>query len=333
MSAAMLASLLSLLPAVASALTVASSTHTLQPRRAIVVLANIEDPAPAPNSPFIELDSTLEGKVVVMPRAAVEESQVKLRLQRLKDRRNARAWNGGLLTVILLTALYCVLQNDVGALISLYTTPDWAIPEVASSRTEIVETVLLRLPGDWIRWYDASALSRPILTKACTSGVCYAAGDLVAQATTGATLASLDLRRSARSAAAGFIGHGPVAHYWLQFVDEQMSFGGAWWAFVPKIIVDQGPMSIVYNTVYTVLIGTFALRAPRDIIGDVRQTWWPGMQASIKFWPLVHLVTFSPLVPLELKLLWVDAVEIVWVAILARVNAREAERDQLAAQA
>ena len=27
--------------------------------------------------------------------------------------------------------------------------------------------------------------------------------------------------------------------------------------------------------------------------------------------------------PLELKLLWIDAVEIVWVAILSRVNARE----------
>ena len=48
-------------------------------------------------------------------------------------------------------------------------------------------------------------------------------------------------------------------------------------------------------------------------------------QASLKFWPFVHLVTFSPLVPLELKPLWVDAVEVVWVAILSRVNAREHE--------
>ena len=75
--------------------------------------------------------------------------------------------------------------------------------------------------------------------------------------------------------------------------------------------------------VYTLLIGLLALRPAREIATDVRETWWPGMKASVKFWPAVHLVTFSPLVPLELKLLWIDAVEIIWVAILSRINARE----------
>ena len=48
-------------------------------------------------------------------------------------------------------------------------------------------------------------------------------------------------------------------------------------------------------------------------------------QASLRFWPFIHLLTFSPLIPIELKLLWVDAVEVVWIAILSRVNARENE--------
>ena len=110
---------------------------------------------------------------------------------------------------------------------------------MASSRAEICVQLLARLPGDWLQWYDASALSRPLVTKACTSAVCYYAGDIVGQLSTGRTLASLDLVRSGRSAAAGFIGHGPVAHYWLQFVDEQLSFGGAWWALPVKIAADQ----------------------------------------------------------------------------------------------
>lgn len=37
------------------------------------------------------------------------------------------------------------------------------------------------------------------------------------------------------------------------------------WASIPKIIFDQGPMSIVYNTIYTVLIGAFALSPPGGI--------------------------------------------------------------------
>ena len=58
-------------------------------------------------------------------------------------------------------------------------------------------------------------------------------------------------------------------------------------------------MSIVYNTFYTVLIGAFALRPPGAVWTDVRDTWWPGMKASVKFWPFIHLITFSPLIPCE----------------------------------
>ena len=82
-------------------------------------------------------------------------------------------------------------------------------------------------------------------------------------------------------------------------------------------------MSIVYNTIYTTLIGAFELRAPSAVLRDVRTTWWPSMRSSLCFWPPVHLVTFSTLIPPELKLLWVDAMEIVWIAILSAVNERE----------
>jgi len=71
----------------------------------------------------------------------------------------------------------------------------------------------------------------------------------------------------------------------------------------------------------------FALRAPEAVWKDVRETWWPGMKASVKFWPAVHLITFSPLLPLELKLLWIDLMEIVWISILSRVNAGETDGD------
>ena len=151
-----------------------------------------------------------------------------------------KVFNLGVISAVLLTAAYLVIQADLLAIISLYQTPDWALtPEVASSRAEICGAVLARLPGDWLNWYDASALSRPLVTKACTSAACYYAGDIVGQLSTGRDLAGLDLQRSSRSAAAGFIGHGPVAHYWLQFVDTQLSFGGAWWALPVKIAADQ----------------------------------------------------------------------------------------------
>mmetsp|Transcript_12493 Transcript_12493/g.33222 ORF Transcript_12493/g.33222 Transcript_12493/m.33222 type:complete len:125 (+) Transcript_12493:272-646(+) len=98
----------------------------------------------------------------------------------------------------------------------LYAQPDWPIPDVAS-RWEVAITLLQRLPSDWLGWYGAEALARPVLTKASTSAVRYFSGDLIAQCVSGKDLAALNLNRSTRSAAAGFIGHGPVAHYWLAF--------------------------------------------------------------------------------------------------------------------
>jgi len=265
-------------------------------------LPRIRDPtryrAPAPTSVFGSLDTS--------------------------EARSSALINGACVGTLALIGVSCVVHHDVAAIASLYAQPDYSIPEV-TSRFDIATDVLLRLPSDWLAWYDAEALKFPIMTKASTSATCYFVGDILAQTIRGKRIDTLDLLRSTRSAAAGFIGHGPVAHFWLQFVETYLSFDGAWWAVVPKIVFDQGPMSIVYNTVYTLLIGILALRSPEVLMADVRDTWWPAMKASIKFWPIVHLFTFSPFIPVELKLLWIDVMEIIWIAILSQVNARESE--------
>jgi protein Mpv17 len=199
-------------------------------------------------------------------------------------------------------------MHDVAT--TLAVTPD----EVKASLTMIRD-----LPLQWLNWYDNKAIEFPLMTKAATSGVCYSIGDLCAQGIAGVNTSTVDLARSARSGAAGFIGYGPPAHYWLNFLDQYMSFGGAWWAVVPKIALTQGPMSVVYNTLYSLLIGAFAFRDPRQVLKDVRDAAVPGFISALKFWPAIHLVTFS-VIPIELQVLWVDAAEIVWICILSQVN-------------
>ena len=45
------------------------------------------------------------------------------------------------------------------------------------------------------------------------------------------------------------------------------------------------------------------------------------MVSSWRFWPAVQLVSYSPLIPVDFKLLWIDTMEIAWVAYLsATVN-------------
>lgn len=220
------------------------------------------------------------------------------------------AINAAALGALLIAASYGVLHHDIEALSSLPANVD---------RLHAASSMLQHLPAEWLEWYDHEALTFPLVTKASTSGVCYVLGDLCAQALSGKDLSTIRLDRAARSGVAGFVGHGPIAHYWLEFLDKFMSFGGAWWAVPAKIVADQGPMSIVYNTIYSLLIGVLALRDPREVLGDVKSAFVPGFLASIRFWPVVHLVTFG-LIPIELQLLWIDVAEIVWVCILSQVN-------------
>jgi len=205
---------------------------------------------------------------------------------------------------------YGVFHHDIEILASLPANVD---------HLRVASSLLGHLPKDWLAWYDQAALTSPLITKASTSGVCYVLGDLAAQGLSGKDLSTLKLDRAARSGIAGFVGHGPVAHYWLGFLDQYMSFNGAWWSVLVKIVIDQGPMSVVFNTIYSLLLGALAFRNPVEVLRDVRAAFVPGFLASIRFWPAVHLVTFG-LIPLELQLLWIDMLEIVWICILSQVN-------------
>eukprot|EP00747_Dinoflagellata_sp_TGD_P214944 gnl/TRDRNA2_/TRDRNA2_87740_c0_seq1.p1 gnl/TRDRNA2_/TRDRNA2_87740_c0~~gnl/TRDRNA2_/TRDRNA2_87740_c0_seq1.p1 ORF type:complete len:399 (-),score=56.16 gnl/TRDRNA2_/TRDRNA2_87740_c0_seq1:199-1395(-) len=196
--------------------------------------------------------------------------------------------------------------------------PDLAALAISPDEMKAALSMLQELPREFFEWYDAQALEFPLRTKACTSGFCYSLGDMGAQAFAGQNLTTINFARSARSGAAGFVGHGPVAHYWIQFLETYLSFGGAWWAVFPKIIANQ-PMNIVYNTIYSCVTGALSFRKPKDVLRDVRAAAWPGFIASIKFWPFVNLVTFG-LIPIELRVAWVDTVKIVWICILSRIN-------------
>lgn len=58
------------------------------------------------------------------------------------------------------------------------------------------------------------------------------------------------------------------------------------------------------------------LQSPKQIWSDIKRTTIPLIVSGLKLWPFVHCITYG-LIPLENRLLWVDAVEIVWVTILA----------------
>jgi len=225
---------------------------------------------------------------------------------------------------------YSLLETDIRAVFALYyfdLGPD-VYPGFA--RWVVALDLFLRLPGELLHQYELLVPTNPVFYKACTSGVAYTFGDFISQIYQGRDLSTLDLPRSFRSGTAGFIGHGPLCHFWMLAMERYLDFGGAWWATGFKVLADQTVWSLYLNACYSFLIGSLAFRNPGDVWKDVKATSWPALRSSWRFWPFVHCISFSHAVPLDLKLLWVDVMEVVWVTILSRVaNQDGAEEEEV----
>eukprot|EP00617_Octactis_speculum_P016780 CAMPEP_0185750318 /NCGR_PEP_ID=MMETSP1174-20130828/9087_1 /TAXON_ID=35687 /ORGANISM="Dictyocha speculum, Strain CCMP1381" /LENGTH=368 /DNA_ID=CAMNT_0028426831 /DNA_START=165 /DNA_END=1271 /DNA_ORIENTATION=- len=248
-------------------------------------------------------------------REELDKAIVYARFMKINLLNNIALFNGAVIVFFVSAAGYNLFHEYVEAAIALFYYND----SMEASALATTMALIFKFPMDSISNYASLVATNPIFYKACTSGVAYTLGDFVSQVYQGRTLDTIDLARSARSGTAGFIGHGPLCHYWMTFMENYLDFGGAWWATGIKVIADQTVWSIWLNACYSFIIGILAFRDPKVVWEDVKKTSWPALRTSWRFWPFVHVISFSHIVNLDLKLLWVDAMEIVWVTLLSKV--------------
>lgn len=187
--------------------------------------------------------------------------------------------------------------------------------------------------------YQTLAISWPIVTKAFTSGIAYFVGDVIAQRFEGVgqeenveeaplkepnTFGKVDASRVARSTIVGFVAHGPQLHAWGVWLESFVVLGTSPLAkrsavFV-KILLDQTIFTMYWNGSYCAFIEILRGASMREAWHSVYVSAWPSLRSSWCFWPLVHTVTYS-VMPIHLRVLWIDVVEIVWVAILSTIAA------------
>lgn len=195
--------------------------------------------------------------------------------------------------------------------------------------------IVQQLPSSNWRDYDNAVNSNPMLTKACISGVVYTLGDCSAQVYEGRSLDAFDRARILRSGLCGFIAHGPLSHLYYQNLDYlfssvlQVDSQSAYLPFI-KLGIDQTIWSLFWNSLYYVLLGIFKFESPAVIIQTVRSSWWDLLKAGWRLWPFAHVITYG-VIPVQHRLLWVDAVELVWVTILSVYG--QQRREELARQA
>eukprot|EP00538_Stauroneis_constricta_P013450 CAMPEP_0119556602 /NCGR_PEP_ID=MMETSP1352-20130426/8492_1 /TAXON_ID=265584 /ORGANISM="Stauroneis constricta, Strain CCMP1120" /LENGTH=339 /DNA_ID=CAMNT_0007603577 /DNA_START=29 /DNA_END=1050 /DNA_ORIENTATION=- len=199
----------------------------------------------------------------------------------------------------------------------------------------LVDIIKMEATNVW-HSYNHVLESSPIATKAVTSGTVYTIGDIISQKTESSGDVDddgqitepfeLDVVRTLRSTVAGLCGHGILSHFWYEasesFFINQMHWT-QWWSVFPKVAIDQLTWGPFWNGVYIMMLGLMKLENPKNIFEDIRRSTVPLLVSGLKLWPLAHVITYS--LPTEHRLLWVDAVEIIWVTILAtQANSNEA---------
>jgi protein Mpv17 len=214
--------------------------------------------------------------------------------------------NGLILALSFGYAIYTIFNIDHGM------TRGWTQSEVA-----------MRIPLDNWSNYESSLVEKPVFTKTLINVVIYLLGDWLSQTVfQKKNVLDFDAWRTLRN---GFIGlcFGPLVHEYYQFSDRILPVeGGSLLIRFQKIMMDQTIYLTVKCAVYISAVGllqgddweTVKNNVKDRIVGIIFTAW--------KFWPIVHLITYS-VIPARHRILWVNSVDLIWNAILSTLARQE----------
>lgn len=217
------------------------------------------------------------------------------------------------------TDINAMINTGLIVLVAIAVLSKFATVDSGMMRGWTAAEMAARIPMDNWESYSDVLEAAPVSTKAVTSATVYTIGDVIAQRTEGKTMGEIDRPRVLRSLLAGLVGHGPLSHVWYGVSEglfNDVLHWTAWWAFLPKVVVDQTVWSPIWNNMYIILLGVMKFESPKVIWKDIKRTTIPLIVSGLKLWPLAHCITYG-LIPVENRLLWVDLIEIIWVTILA----------------
>lgn len=169
--------------------------------------------------------------------------------------------------------------------------------------------------------YTQKLAEKPLQVKTMTSFIGFTIGDLVAQIPALMDGKPWDATRTARMASFGLLLHGPIGHYWYEFLDRtimpQASKSTA--AVVSKMAIDQ----LLWAPVFTALFFSYMETAqgrPERAPDVVREKLWPTLKVNWTVWPLAHLINFR-FIPSSQRILYINTVQVGYNAFLSTMAA------------
>merc|ERR1719356_1125194 len=167
--------------------------------------------------------------------------------------------------------------------------------------------------------YNEQLDKNPLTTKAFTSLVGWALGDLLVQAfiTKGQPF---DMKRFISLSAFGFLYHGPSGHYFYNWLDSKIPGKEAVWIGT-KVMIDQIFWCPIFMTVFFTYLGLVAGDSFGTIGTKIKNDLFTAVKGSWKVWPIVHFFNFK-YISNKHRLLFLNGVQVGFNMFLSIIGSK-----------
>mmetsp|Transcript_4024 Transcript_4024/g.5286 ORF Transcript_4024/g.5286 Transcript_4024/m.5286 type:complete len:239 (+) Transcript_4024:281-997(+) len=166
--------------------------------------------------------------------------------------------------------------------------------------------------------YNNALDEKPILTKAMTSLVGWALGDLLAQIFI--VGGPIDWKRFATLSAFGFLWHGPSGHYFYNWLDDKIP-GTTGKIVAMKVAIDQIIWCPIFMTVFFSYLGLMNGDSMKIIGNKIKHDLLPACQGSWKVWVFVHAINFK-FISTKHRLVFINTIQIAFNMFLSMIGSK-----------
>lgn len=193
-----------------------------------------------------------------------------------------------------------------------------SIPAPLADTKDVAKTEKENAFQQFWRAYNELLDEKPIMVKSMTSFFGFMIGDIVAQTIVGDPYSAA---RTMRLVMFGVLMDGPCGHMWYTTLDKNIfpKEPTSTKAIITKTAMDQLIWGPFFCCVFFAFIRTLEGH-PDQVIPTIQEELIPTILSSYVIWPLAHLINFR-FVPSQQRILYINAVQIVWTAFLSNLAA------------
>ncbi|XP_068246130.1 peroxisomal membrane protein 2 [Palaemon carinicauda] len=177
--------------------------------------------------------------------------------------------------------------------------------------------------------YNLSLYRNPLITKATTSAITCALGDILSQLIT--KQPKVNWKSASRYAAFGFVVTGPLAHYFYKLLEKLVpptSRG----ASLKRLLVDRLGFAPFLLLLSLYLLSRMEGKSHRTCKKEVQLKYWTALKMNWKVWTPVQYININ-YVPQAYRVLFANFIAIFWIMYIGMKRRQAAEAAAAAAAA